>query len=96
MVPMHREFDSALKRNDQSDVRFLSPSNVRSYTPIAWTALPPKHELNKDNNNNNNNKKVDEGKPMRPQRYTKNHRQLRNCESGRNSLLWGRAHRLVI
>lgn len=33
---------------------------------------------------------------MNPQPYTKNYRQLRNTESGRNSLPQGKAHQLVM
>lgn len=36
----------------------------------------PRHELNKDNSNSHG--KVDRGKFMRPQPYTKNHMQLEN------------------
>jgi hypothetical protein len=40
--------------------------------------------------------KVDEGKPKRPQPYTLYYKELRNFKSGRNSILQGRAHQLVI
>jgi hypothetical protein len=49
------------------------------------TALLLKHEANKDNNNQY--AKVDWGKIMRPQYYTKNSRELRDAKYGRNSHL---------
>lgn len=36
------------------------------------------------------------GELARLQAYTKNYKQLRNAEGGRNSLLQGRAHHLII
>ena len=72
----------------------LSPRNVRSYIhKVSPTRNParksflkatlPKHELNKDDTNGH--AKVDRKKPTSPQPQSKNYRQLRNAESGRNS-----------
>lgn len=40
--------------------------------------------------------KVDSGKPIRPQSYTKNYRQLRNAGSKRRDLLQRRVHKLLV
>lgn len=52
------------------------------------------HELNKENSNRCAN--MAEGKAVSPQPYTRNYKQLRNAEIGRNCLPQGRTHRLVI
>lgn len=71
----------------------LSPNNVKSYPLKVSLTGQSKHELNKGNSRH---ARVNQGKPKRPQAYTKSSRGLRKVPNGKKSLLQGRAHQLVV
>lgn len=70
------------------------PHNIRTYIhKISATELP-KYEL--INDDTNWHAKVDREKPIRPELYTKNYRQLRKARSMRGRLPWRRAYQLFV
>lgn len=59
--------------------------NVKSYTHNVSPTGLPKHKTSRDSNTH-----------AETSALPKNHKQLRNAETGRNSLPQGKAHQLVI
>ena len=72
-------------------MRLCFPSAVSLHL-LNLTTMSLKHQLNK--NNTNRHAKVNQGKTMRTQSYTKNYKELCNASDGRRNNLQERAHHL--